>query len=55
MKLSPKAKGIILQGENFTFIVAESKPNTDTRIKREIWFKGKAETFKKKEKNKNAP
>jgi len=43
------ATGILLQGKDFVFIKAVRKPNADCKISQEIWFKGKAKHFQKKE------
>ena len=43
MKIDKKiAEGVIIDGKDFELVVAERKPNADTKIIREFWFKGKA-------------
>jgi hypothetical protein len=36
-------------GNDFEFVRAIAKPNADTKITQEFWFKGKAKHFQKKE------
>ena len=47
MKIDPKiAEGIIISGDDFEYIVATRKPNTDTKIISEFWFKGTIKKLK---------
>lgn len=41
------AKGVVIVGDDFEMVRAVRKPNADTRITQEVWFKGKAGKFKK--------
>lgn len=35
------AKGIHVVGEDYEYVMAVRKPNADTKIIKEVWFKGK--------------
>jgi len=39
------AKGIKISGEDFEFVMAVRKPNANTTITREFWFKGNAKNI----------
>ena len=43
-----KAIGIKIVGEDFTYVKAVRKPDSDCKIVKEIWFKGSASRFQKK-------
>ena len=40
------ATGIKISGEDFEYVCAVRKPNADTKIMREFWFKGKVKNMK---------
>jgi len=48
MKINENGKGILIQGEDFQYIKAVRKPNSNCKISQEIWFSGKAKAFQTK-------
>ena len=50
MKINENGIGIIIKGEDFEYVKAVRKPNTDCKISQEVWFSGKAKAFQTKKK-----
>ena len=46
MKINDNATGIIIKGDDYTYVKAVRKPESDCKITKEIWFKGTFESFK---------
>ena len=48
MKINEKiAKGIMIVGENVTYVKAIRKPNVDCKTIQEVWFKGNVKDLEK--------
>lgn len=54
MKLNKQiAEGITINAKDFDYVVAVRKPNANTQIIREFWFKGNVADLKKLMENKD--
>jgi len=47
MRINDNGEGIHIKTKDFERVIAVRRPNADTKIIQEFWFKGKAKHFQK--------